>query len=51
MGGVIWATWALQATVIPAKLVLRGGGGAGIHSANLWKCAIDRMDSRFRAND
>jgi hypothetical protein len=32
-----------QATVIPAK--------AGIHSANLRKCAVRRLDSRFRGND
>jgi len=35
--GVIWSA------VIPAK--------AGIHSANLWKCAVAGLDSRFRGND
>ena len=29
--------------VIPAK--------AGIHPANLWRCAVYRLDSRFRGND
>ena len=29
--------------VIPAK--------AGIHPANLWRCAFYRLDSRFRGND
>jgi len=33
----------LRALVIPAK--------AGIHSANLWKCAVVGLDSRFRGND
>ena len=33
----------LRDLVIPAK--------AGIHSANLWKCAIVPLDSRFRGND
>jgi hypothetical protein len=42
-GGVICETWALPAAVIPAK--------AGIYSANLRKCAVDRLDSRFRGND
>jgi hypothetical protein len=41
--GVICETWAWQAAVIPAK--------AGIHSANLRKCAVDGLDSRFRGND
>jgi hypothetical protein len=41
--GVICETWALPAAVIPAK--------AGIYSANLRKCAVDRLDSRFRGND
>ena len=36
-------TRALQAAVIPAK--------AGIHSSNLRKCAVHRLDSRFRGND
>src|SRR5208337_4116746 len=36
-------SWASQAAVIPAK--------AGIHLANLPKCAADRLDSRFRGND
>ena len=36
-------TRALQAAVIPAK--------AGIHSANLQKCAVHGLDSRFRGND
>jgi len=35
--GVIWSA------VIPAK--------AGIYSANLRKCAADKLDSRFRGND
>ena len=34
---VIWSA------VIPAK--------AGIHAANLRKCAVDGLDSRFRGND
>jgi len=41
--GVICETGALQAAVIPAK--------AGIHSANLGKCAVHGLDSRFRGND
>ena len=41
--GVICATWALEVAVIPAK--------AGIHPANLWRCAVYRLDSRFRGND
>jgi hypothetical protein len=41
--GVICRTWALEAAVIPAK--------AGIYSANLWKCAVIGLDSRFRGND
>ena len=41
--GVICETRALQAAVIPAK--------AGIHSANLQKCAVHGLDSRFRGND
>ncbi|MGD0010023.1 MAG: lysylphosphatidylglycerol synthase transmembrane domain-containing protein [Terriglobia bacterium] len=41
--GVICETWALEAAVIPAK--------AGIYSANLRKCAVDGLDSRFRGND
>ena len=40
--GVICETWALEAAVIPAK--------AGIYSANLPKCAVDGLDSRFRGN-
>jgi hypothetical protein len=40
---VICETWALQAAFIPAK--------AGIYSANLRKCAVDGLDSRFRGND
>jgi hypothetical protein len=40
---VICETRALQAAVIPAK--------AGIYSANLRKCAVDGLDSRFRGND
>ena len=36
-------TRALLAAVIPAK--------AGIHSANLQKCAVHGLDSRFRGND
>ena len=35
--GVIWSA------VIPAK--------AGIHYANLWKCTVVGLDSRFRGND
>jgi hypothetical protein len=34
---------AFEASVIPAK--------AGIHSASLRECAVDRLDSRFRGND
>ena len=41
--GVICETWALEAAVIPAK--------AGIDSANLRKCAVEGLDSRFRGND
>jgi hypothetical protein len=41
--GVICETWALEAAVIPAK--------AGIYSANLCKCAVVGLDSRFRGND
>jgi hypothetical protein len=41
--GVICETWALEAAVIPAK--------AGIYSANLRKCVVDGLDSRFRGND
>ncbi|MGD0009849.1 MAG: hypothetical protein ABSE93_15050 [Terriglobia bacterium] len=41
--GVICETWALEAAVIPAK--------AGIHSANLRKCPVEGLDSRFRGND
>jgi hypothetical protein len=41
--GVTCETWALQAAVIPAK--------AGIYSANLRKCAVDGLDSRFCGND
>jgi len=33
----------LRDPVIPAK--------AGIYSANLWKCAVVALDSRFRGND
>ena len=36
-------TSALGVAVIPAK--------AGIHPANLWRCAVHRLDSRFRGND
>jgi hypothetical protein len=41
--GVICETLVLQTAVIPAK--------AGIHSANLRKCAVHGLDSRFRGND
>jgi hypothetical protein len=41
--GVIREAWALEVAVIPAK--------AGIHSANLRKCAVYGLDSRFRGND
>jgi hypothetical protein len=41
--GVICETLAVQTAVIPAK--------AGIHSANLRKCAVHELDSRFRGND
>ena len=34
---------AATQAVIPAK--------AGIYSATLWKCAVVRLDSRFRGND
>jgi hypothetical protein len=40
--GVICETWGLQAAVIPAK--------AGIRSVILRKCAVDKLDSRFRGN-
>jgi hypothetical protein len=36
-------TWVLQFAVIPAK--------AGIYSAILARCAVFRLDSRFRGND
>ena len=36
-------SWVLWSAVIPAK--------AGIHSINLWKCAVGGLDSRFRGND
>jgi len=38
-----WYWCHLRDLVIPAK--------AGIYSANLWKCAVVRLDSRFRGND
>ena len=41
--GVICEIWAFQAAVIPAK--------PGIYSANLRKCVVDGLDSRFRGND
>ena len=41
--GVVREIWALQVAVIPAK--------ARIHSANLRKCAVYGLDSRFRGND
>jgi hypothetical protein len=41
--GVICETWPSQTAVIPAK--------AGIHSANLRKCLVEGLDSRFRGND
>src|SRR5271157_6418539 len=41
--GVIWHGDPLQPWVIPAK--------AGIHSANLCRCAVVGLDSRFRGND
>ena len=40
---VICSAWAPLVAVIPAK--------AGIHSANLRKCAVEGLDSRFRGND
>jgi hypothetical protein len=40
---LICETWALEVAVIPAK--------AGIHFANLRKCAVVALDSRFRGND
>ena len=41
---VTFATaWAPLVAVIPAK--------AGIHAANLRKCAVEGLDSRFRGND
>jgi len=39
----VWDGHAFEASVIPAK--------AGIHSAGLRECAVDRLDSRFRGND
>jgi hypothetical protein len=39
----IRAMWHLRDLVIPAK--------ARIYSANLWKCAVVGLDSRFRGND
>jgi hypothetical protein len=39
----IRAMWHLRDLVIPAK--------AGIYPANLWKCAVVGLDSRFRGND
>jgi hypothetical protein len=38
-----WSTGVIWSAVIPAK--------AGIHSANLWKCAVVEVDSRFRGSD
>jgi 4-amino-4-deoxy-L-arabinose transferase-like glycosyltransferase len=48
MAGIRWSRrnkigGALETPVIPAK--------AGIHSANLGKCAANGLDSRFRGND
>jgi hypothetical protein len=48
LAGIWWAQRnkvgaALETPVIPAK--------AGIHSANLGKCAANGLDSRFRGND
>jgi 4-amino-4-deoxy-L-arabinose transferase-like glycosyltransferase len=48
IAGIRWAQRnkigaALETPVIPAK--------AGIHSANLGKCAANGLDSRFRGND
>ena len=37
--------------VIPAKLVLRESGGAGIYSASLPEFAAYKLESRFRGND
>jgi hypothetical protein len=48
--GVICETWALQAAVIPAKAPVIPAK-AGIHPANLRKCAVEGLDSRFRGND
>jgi hypothetical protein len=42
-GGVIWDGITFETPVIPAK--------AGIHSANLRKCAVEGLGSRFRGND
>ena len=41
--GVIGHGDSLEPPVFPAK--------AGIHSANLRKCAVDGLDSHFRGND
>ena len=41
--GVICETRAIPSAVIPAK--------AGIYFASHWRCAADRLDSRFRGND
>jgi hypothetical protein len=38
-----WVLMSFGAPVIPAK--------AGIHSANPWKRAVPKLDSRFRGND
>jgi len=51
IAGIRWAqsnrmSAALETAVVPAKLVLRGGGGAGIHTAELGKCVVD---SRLRS--
>jgi hypothetical protein len=49
--GLILGTHPFEAPVIPAKLVLREGGGAGIHVASPRKWPVYGLDSRFRGND
>ena len=41
--GAIGEIWVSRVAAIPAK--------AGIYSANLQKCAVPGVDSRFRGND
>jgi hypothetical protein len=49
--GVIRAAWAHDVAVIPAKLVLRESGGAGIQPVDIAFSMARGVDSRFRGND